>query len=207
MKKTLAIILALSLVVCFLVACGNKKGNETPSADAASVDSFKTIGDIINNESAVYNQAASYNGKFIYVFEMEGGYYRAVAPIDDETSNAVFSLDVTEEDYQEKYNELASPLAIEKIESLNDQILSQEELDKLVGKTCEELINDGWSNDSGYNLDDMEFWMAKGPFEYTVVLDGKVENTDEFDFENDAKSFTVKSITFNGLGDATNIDE
>ena len=207
MKKTLAIILALSLTVCFLVACGNKNNSETPSADATSVDSFKTIGDIINNESAVYNQAASYNGKYIYVFEMDGNYYRAITSIDEKTSDAIFSLDVMAEDYQEKYDELASPLAIEKIESLNDQILSQEELDKLVGKTCEELINDGWSNDSGYNLDDMEFWMAKGSFEYTVVLDGKVENTDEFDFENDAKSFTVKSITFNGLGDATNIDE
>ncbi len=207
MKKTLAIILALSLVVCFLVACGNKKDNETPSADAASVDSFKTIGDIISNESAVYNQAASYNGKFIYVFEMNGDYYRAVTPIDDKTSDAIFSLDMTKDDYQEKYNNLASPLVIEKIDSLNDQIVPQEELDKLVGKTCEELVNDGWSNDGEYNLDSMEFWMNKGAFEYTVVLDGKIENTDEFDFENDAKSFTVKSITLNGLGDATNIDE
>ena len=53
----------------------------------------------------------------------------------------------------------------------------------------------------------MEFWLAKGPFEYTVVFDGKVENEDDFDFETDAKSFTVKSITLNGLGDATIMDE
>ncbi|MBQ2184134.1 MAG: hypothetical protein II399_05805, partial [Lachnospiraceae bacterium] len=199
MKKILVAILALSLMVCFLTACGNKENNETPSAetpsaDTTSVDSFKTIGDIISDETAQYNQAASLDGKFIYVFEMDGSYYRAYTAIDDKTSDALFALDVTAEDYQEQYNKLASPLVIEKIENLDEQIIPQEELDKLAGKSVEELINEGWSN-TGYSLEGMEFWMTKGAFEYTFILDGEVKNEDEFDFDNDAQSFTVKSAS------------
>ena len=216
MKKILVVILALTLIVCFFTACGNKEDNETPSAetpvtDAASadtslVDSFKTIGDIISNESAQYNQAASYDEKYIYVFEMDGSYYRAYAAIDEKTSDALFALDVTAEDYQDQYDKLAAPLVIEKIECLDEQIIPEEELDKLTGKTVEDLTNDGWSN-NGFNIEDMEFWMAKGPFEYTFILEGKVENSDEFDFDNDAKAFTVKSASLNGIGDATNIED
>ena len=95
---------------------------------------------------------------------------------------------------------------METMENLSNEIIPQEELDKLVGKTGEELFNDGWTDGSGYNLEDMEFWLNKGAFEYTVVFDGKVENYDEFDTEEGVKAFTVKSVKFNGLGDATNIE-
>ena len=97
-------------------------------------------------------------------------------------------------------------MEIDKLENLSDTVIPQEELDKLVGKTGEELINDGWNAGMGYNLETMEFYLNKGAFEYTVVFDGKLENSDDFDEEEAIKPLVVKSVTLNGIGDATNVE-
>lgn len=50
--------------------------------------------------------------------------------------------------------------------------------------------------------------MNKDPFSYSVIFDSngdKPENTDDFDAEEAIQSYTVKSVTYQGLGDATNI--
>ena len=210
MKKALSVILALALVLCVFAACGKAESdnNETvPSGNTAvDVSSFKTIGDILNADGAESDQTASYDGYYIYVFKLGGSYYRAVCTDVDETvTNAIFELDVTAEDYDEQFRKLASSIAIDKIEKLDDEIIPQEELDKLVGKTGEDLLNDGWTIGSSYNLEDMEFAMNKGAFEYSVIFDGKVDNYDDFE-ENDIKPFTVKSVKLSGIGDAANIE-
>lgn len=98
-------------------------------------------------------------------------------------------------------------MEIEKIENLNETILSQEELDALMGKTGQELLDDGWVW-TGHDLEAMEFWMQKGAFTYTIVFDGKVDEADydTFDAEEGIREMTVKSAAFYELGDATNIE-
>jgi hypothetical protein len=51
----------------------------------------------------------------------------------------------------------------------------------------------------------MEFWLYKGPFAYTVVFesDQKYENTDDFDLWAAIAPLTIKSVTYNGLGNAS----
>ena len=81
----------------------------------------------------------------------------------------------------------------------------QEELDKYVGKTGQDLLDDGWTEGYGYNLDDMVFWLYKGPFAYDVVFesDQKYENTDDFDVWKTIAPLKIKSVTYKGLGNAS----
>ena len=106
----------------------------------------------------------------------------------------------------EKLDELLAPIEITKMEDLTEQILTEDERKALVGKTGQELMDAGWYS-SGYNLETMEFWMNYGPFLYTVVFDGKVEEADWADFKEEMiGDMTVRSVEFLMLGDATIIE-
>ena len=102
--------------------------------------------------------------------------------------------------------QVAGPEQQAAVEDLTGQKLTQEEMDALAGKTGRELMEAGWYT-NGYNLEDMEFWMGYGPFEYTVAFNEKVaeENWDTFE-EEDIADMTVKSVTFLALGNATDIE-
>ena len=86
---------------------------------------------------------------------------------------------------------------------------AQEELDKLVGKTGQYLMDEGWDYNY-YNLVDMETGMTHKEFSYTVIFeyDGEpMENTDDFDFWENFKDLVIKSVKCDGIGDATYIEE
>ena len=191
MKKTMALILSLVLFLAVFSGCAkNTDGETNPSVNSsADINSFKTIGDIINSGIDSI-QSANTDRYYIYVFQAGQEYYRAVSNITPEISQSLFDLDFDDKNYDSKLNKIISPL----------------EIDKLVGKTGEELINDGWNAGMGYNLETMEFYLNKGAFEYTVVFDGKLENSDDFDEEEAIKPLVVKSVTLNGIGDATNVE-
>ena len=207
MKKTMALILSLVLILAVFSGCAKNTDRETnPSVNSsADINSFKTIGDIINSGIDSI-QSANTDRYYIYVFQAGQEYYRAVSNITPEISQSLFDLDFDDKNYDSKLNKIISPLEIDKLENLSDTVIPQEELDKLVGKTGEELINDGWNAGMGYNLETMEFYLNKGAFEYTVVFDGKLENSDDFDEEEAIKPLVVKSVTLNGIGDATNVE-
>ena len=85
----------------------------------------------------------------------------------------------------------------------------QEELDKNVGKTGQELFDDGWTY-WYYNLEDMEAGLYYKDFAYTVRFeyDGEpMVNSDDFDFYEEFKDLKVSSVTFDGLGDAAVLEE
>lgn len=201
MKKVVSIVLAVLMATLMLAGCGN-----TDSGSAVSVDSCKTIGEL-RALDAGEEQSAYYEDVYVYAFAIDGKYYRAISNLSEETSAALWNLDFSDEDYDAKYDELVNPLAIDKLEELNSQILIQEDLDALVGKTGQELLDAGWTAGYGYNLDSMEFWMAYGPFYYTVTFDGEIaeEDVEDFEVEEGIVDFTVKSVSFLSLGDATNI--
>ena len=189
-------------------ACGSQDGGGggSDSGDEASVDSLKTVGDIIALESEE-KQIAVYDESVVCAFRIGDTYYRAKAAISPETSQAYYKIDFMDDDYEEQQNAILSPLEIDEIENLSDQIPGQDELDAFVGNTGQELMDEGWTF-AGHNLESMEFWMHHGPFEYTVTFDGEVAEADyeSFSDEEDTKDMTVKSVVYSGLGDATNIE-
>ena len=88
-------------------------------------------------------------------------------------------------------------------------MLSEEDLDALKGKTGAELVKDGWTYNGSFDLENMEFWMDKGPFQYTVVFDGSADgaNAENYDAEAETKDMKVKSVKFSMLGDATTLEQ
>lgn len=208
MKRIVSLLLVLLMAVCMLTACGGSKDEPKEKSAGASVDSFKTIGDII--EAAPEDlQSAVYEDKVVYAFKMGDNFYRAIAAISKEDSDAYMKVDFADEDYQEQQNKIVAPLKIDKIEDLSDQLISQEELDKLVGKTGKELVEDGWTYNGSYFLEEMQFELNKGPFVYMFVFDGSVDEKDyeDYDAEKGTRDMKVKSASFSALGDATNIEE
>ena len=209
MKKRLSVVLALMMSLTMLVGCGQSgsDGSEALAAQTTeAIESCKTIGDVLALDGTENTQSASYEDTYVYVFEQDDTIYRVIAAIPEEISGEIQKLDVLDEDYNDKLNELVSPLEIQRYENLSAEIPPQEELDKLVGKTGQDLLEDNWVN-SGYNLDTMEFDMDHGKFTYKVTFDGKLENSDDFDAEQEIKPLTIKSVAYEGLGDATSLEE
>ena len=206
MKKVFVCVLSLIIALSLFAACGKNNGNDTDPTNAASDGmSFKTIGEALAVEKEEYSeQSATYGNVFVYVFEKDGTYWRLVAELSDEEAAALSELDILDEDYAAKEEALISPLAVTKCENLNEQMLSDDETEALVGKTGAELLNSGWTVGMGYNLDSMEFYWEYGPFQYTVTFEKleQLENTDDFDEEAAVAELKVASVAFNGLGNS-----
>ncbi|MBO7703456.1 MAG: hypothetical protein J6S26_03335 [Solobacterium sp.] len=208
MKRVITILMTAFL----LVGCGSGSASAQPantqdSSAALDITTFKTMGDAFAHTDQDRQRAYS-DDTYIYVFETNGNYYRAVSKMTPEVLEQLQALDFFDEEHDKKEMEIAGALELESIENLSDQIPSQEELDKYVGKTGQNLLDEGWTEGMGYSLDDMEFWLYHGPFCYAVVFesDKKYENTDDFDVWATIAPLTIKSVKFHDLGDAAVIN-
>ena len=217
MKKIISLTLALLMVLALFAACSRTDGGapeggpsegDAPNAAAtgtAAIESLKTLGDALKaGEEGGNVQTAMFEGYFIYAFEQDGTFYRVITHLPDDVFEEVFALEWDDEQHDEKMLAIVGDQPIDIYENLSDTVIPQEELDALVGKTGQELFDDGWTS-SGWNLETMEFWMNKGALMYTVVFDGQVDDFDAFE-EQDIADMTVKSVTYQGIGDATNIE-
>lgn len=202
-KKLIVLLLTAVCVCAFLAACGNKNEPAETSEPADDMSNIATIGEAMALTDEENIRYATYENAFVFVLEQNGTYWRFTAKMTAQESAALSDLDILDEDYNQKMNELVSPLAVSKCENLNEKKLSDDEMKALVGKTGEELVNDGWTSAGSYNLDEMEFYMEYAPFEYTVVFEAKekLENTDDFDEIEAIKTLKVKSVSFFGPGD------
>ena len=211
MKKLIPLMMVLVLSVMALAGCGGsgEAGSAAgDSADAqATLDSLKTIGDVAALESDL-QQTSVTNGHVVYVFQLGDTYYRAIASISPEDEQAYYDIDFEDEDFMEQQEAIVAPLEIEEIQNVSEMIPPQEELDKWVGKTGAELEEAGWYY-SGYNLEDEIFWMGYGPFKYNVTFDGDFSDVDidTFDEVEATKDLKVTSVTFDDIGDATDLGE
>lgn len=213
MKRTAALFLVLVMILSMLSACsglsakeeGNPAETEETEERGISLEGLKTIGDLISLE-AEWTETSLYQdmGLLVYGFSKNGGIYQARASFDDAFYQAYEDLDMMDDHYEDDYTALVSPLEITEIIDLTDRIPSQEEMDTVIGKTGEELFEEGWYN-SGWNLDTMEFYMVKGLFTCKMVMEGETGDYDEFD-EDDLAGLVVKSVSFEGPGDLTLID-
>ncbi|MBR0398660.1 MAG: hypothetical protein IJI10_10380 [Eubacterium sp.] len=184
------------------------------SASAASADttagfdlsSLKTLGDAfaLQGKDEDTEQRAFYEDKYIYVFTVDGVPYRVIADLPADISEKLFALEY-DENYEKNEMDLVSDLEVATAENLNEQILPQEELDALVGKTGQELFDEGWRSGSFYNTENLEVWLEYGPFSYTFHFDGKVapEDAEDFDVYEGLADMKVLDAAFEGLGDAT----
>lgn len=207
MKKVLSVLLVILLTLSVLAGCAISGGSnpaETAVSGTGAVDDCKTMSDVFALENRQNEQTALYGDYFIYAFELDGTYYQAIAEISEDIEEELWALDWADPDHDAKQAELIGPKELIRLVNLSDEIIPQEELDALVGKTGQDLLDDGWYN-SGWNLDNMEFWMNKGAFSYTVIMEGEVGNYEDFDDE-DIGALVIKSVSCTGIGDATNVE-
>ena len=203
MKKTLALILTAILLLSAFAGCGQTdNGGQTEAADVAE---FKTLGEIVDFiKDGGDHQYLYGDGLFIFAFSKDNVYYRAFMDMTDEMSDEIWDLEF-DDNWLEGLKNIAGDLEVKKVENLTEKMPSQEELDKLAGKTGQYLMDEGW--DYGYyNLEDMEAGMFCKEFSYTVLFeyDGEpMENSDDFDFWENFKDLVIKSVKCDGIGDAT----
>lgn len=213
MKKSIVSVLSLLIVLCLFAACGKKESNDpTPTNNAPASDSLsvETIGEALALKGEGEFQSATLGKAYVVVFEKDGVYWRVIAELTPEQHDALFALDILDENHDEKEKELVSPLTVTKIENLNEKKLSDDDMTALVGKAGAELFDSGWTTGMGYDLESMEFYLEHAPFMYTVTFEKQeqLENTDDFDEEAAVASLKVVSVSFSGLGNsATEIPE
>jgi hypothetical protein len=213
MKKIIIVTLTIIMVLFSLSACKMERPKETVDTtpptqlDASNIDSLKTFEDVINLTKEE-TQSSVGNGYVVYAFKFGDDYYRVYSAISKELEDEYINIDITDEDAQEKQEALIKDIEVDKVEKLTDQILTEEQCNELVGKTGKDLVTDGWTYDGSYMLDEMEIWMAKGPFVYAVTFDGTVPESEyeDFDCEKDTKDMKVKAVRFEMLGDVSNIE-
>jgi hypothetical protein len=214
-NRVLAIAIMLMMVLFVFAACSSGGGSDSGSdtADAAqdnatvSVDSLKTLGEAFELETEE-DQWSVGEGKVIYAFKYGGTYYRVQASISEEDQQSYIDIDFNDEDYEEQQHKIIDPLEIEAVDDLSEKILSQEELDAVAGKTGKELVDEGWTYQGSYSLDEMVVWMGYDSFEYSVKFEGHIDeqNDDSFDIEAATKDLKAISAELSGMGDTTSIE-
>ena len=166
------------------------------------LDTVTTLGQLLGLPDVGYGFTGL---TYVYAFEQDGNTYRAICDIPEETTQAIFDLDFDDPEYEKAYRELVSPLPVKAIENLTEGMPTQEEAEHYLGKTGQELMDDGWTVQF-YNLEDMQFGMYYGPYSYAITFEGEVKDPENFDEYTDMGGLTVAAITCDGIGDATNVE-
>ena len=225
MKNNRKALLSLFLAVCMiaaLAACGARgadsgKADASPAPEAEATEApapeteeeaqepapatedegFWTLSDVF-----AYDVTDSSFSEYLYacVFEKDGEFYRAVAELPADVSEALWALDFFDENYDSLVRETVAPLDIMRLDNLTEMIPSQEELDTLVGRNLQELVDEGWYY-WYWNMDEKELGMYYGPFSYRITFDGTPEDPENFDATQSA-ALTVRSVEYDGIGDA-----
>ena len=205
MKRIMILLAALLLTVSFLAGCRKNSNTAGKTGIDDVAGKYQTVGDIKKYQWEEIQEGTDASSYFV-VFRKDGTYYRAAADLPQDVYEAIFALDFSDSDYQKKYAELVSPLKIKTIENLSEKILPQNELDQWKGKTGKEMLDAGWTI-WGVDTNENSYMMQSGPFLYRVYTNEKLGTMDEDLGEEVFELYTIRSVTYQGLGDATPFGE
>ncbi len=183
-------------VACFDRSTGYEGEPVTDIKDA------KKLGDVLG---LPYKQSGYGEDNYVFVFELNDVIYRAVAEMDEETSSKLWALDFFDPDHNRQENELVENLPITRIDNITEHIPTEEKLQQYVGKTGQELMDEGWMIFMS-DTESLEFFMQHGAYAYRIQFEGELKDPSSFDDSRDMKDLTVKSIRYYGLGDAANLE-
>lgn len=176
--------------------------------DAIAVDlsSIKTMADAMaytDDSSSGWDES-----RYIYAFNTSTKPVRAIAEITsdqyDQITDAEFDYDIELEERQAKIKEVIGSLPVT-VEDLSKDIPSQDELDKLVGKTGQELADDGYTFLALYSYGtdaETQAYFDKGNYQYTITFDGALPDDVEEQTLDLVKDMKVTAVEFTGLSGA-----
>ena len=206
--KTIATMaLALSLAMP-LAACGGQAstgGSDTSSEQTSAetvidVTTWKTLGDAHAVKDGDMSSSVWDDNHYVEVFDGGEQTFRVVAKMDADTYKKTNELDASMEDYEEQFAEAVAGLELESAEDLTGDKLSQEEIDALIGKTGQDLLDAGFTFESYYMYggDETGVTMAKGYLAYNVTFDVNVPEDKTEDEGASIKDATITEIEFAG---------
>lgn len=204
-KVAAAAMLAFSLVTP-LAACGGGQAPQAPqtseeqvqAVEQAVVDakSWKTVGDALAAKTEDYYSASWDDRHFLMVFDAGDSTYRVVAKMDAKVEDQLSALNAEDEDYDQQFDKAVGPLSVLSTEDITGDKISQDKLDAYVGKTGQDLMNDGFTfvDYNMYGDDESGAEMDKGFFTYDVTFAATVTE-DQIEDEGDAiKDATIVAI-------------
>ena len=169
---------------------------------------------VVLTRSAFYPEGGGQPGDWgALFFEGEDGGLRRAAVLDTHEKDGEIMRAVarqTPEAYQalrsgDDVGKALAAMEMEKVEDLTAGMPKQQELDRLVGKTGGELLNDGWEivGHSIYSDFDSatEFYLVKGLYFYSVRFDEAVEVDENFSEAEAMRPLTIASVTCDGVSD------
>ena len=181
-----------------LAACG--AGGNEPAGEPADLT---TLGDALGAESDYYYSVCD-SSYYVYVFDNNGVPCRVAAEMTEDLYNALTAIEFTDPDKDQKTMDLIGGLPLILAEDLSAGIPDQAELDELVGKTGQELLDQGFQV-WGYDEEADEYSLVQGDYEYKASFDQKAEAG--ADGDDAIRGLTLKSIVYDGVStNAADID-
>ncbi|MDO4538095.1 MAG: hypothetical protein Q4B54_08025 [Coriobacteriales bacterium] len=199
--------LSLGLVATPLAACGNRQSAdsieiEVSAAPEVDLSSLKTMGDVLSVEGATHNEA--YNQTtYLHVLNTYTKPIRAVTKITPEIAMQLDDADAeamkSRSGYWESVKKVLGHLKLTSVEDLSAKIPAQSELDTYVGKTGQDLLDDGFTflYLSAYGVEmETEADLVKGDFVYRVTFWEHISI--DFVYEDDKiiRDLPIKSIRY-----------
>ena len=182
-------IIKLTLVLLMLIsvcACSNKKQNELAP---------------LFEEGYQVTQTSYCDGVWKAMFSKEGSVfdsYLVELKMDQETFDKLFEIDIFEEEGEKQFKDIVTYLPDCTISSLKDEIPSEDEFDKYIGKTILDLENDGYERSGNiYSEDGCIFFADGDKYSLNVRVDENItfETMDDYS-ENDIRELIIKEIEF-----------
>ncbi len=202
MRRAVAAAVAV-LAAVSLCACGGQSGQGTAQGSGSGqAAEIATLADAFAQECSGSSWGYS-DRAFVYVYETEdGGAWRVVALMDEKMHDELDAVDIFDEDHDQKIREIAGAMKVESVEDLMAGVTPQAELDKLVGRKGQELLDEGYELAGWYVFDDeAAFFLNKGYYQYRVHVEEKLEGGDDYDGDGEFPGLTVKDVQYNMLNE------
>lgn len=195
MKKITQLLITLLTLIC-LCACSNNNTNINTNTKNELAPLFEQGYEVM--------QTTFSENKWQAIIQKDGSFldaYKVSLDMNQETSDKLFELGTFEEESKKQYQEILENLPGCVITSLNDEIPSDEEFAKYIGKTIKDLEDDGYER-NGYSYDEQGCtFFADGP-KYSVNIQTEEiitsETIDDYS-ENDIRALTIKNVEFSGF--------
>ena len=182
--KLATLAFGMVLALGLLSACGGQQtesesglGAGTATVSTVDTSSWKTLGDALSVKTE--DVASGWDDAYyIVAFKAGDSLFRVVAKSEDGIQAKTSELDFSADNYEAKLLKIIGGLKIVSVDDLTAEVPTQGQLDAMVGKTSQELIDDGWAFQS-YSMTDGEETGAiftKGYVACNLTFDTKVSS-------------------------------
>lgn len=177
-----------------------EKTEQEEPKEVADPSAWKTLGDVFALETGGMERGTVGADRYYAVFEYGGTTWFVSAPLSEEQFRQILDVDIFEEDWEAKQLAVLAPCVIDQVIDLRTLALPQEELDRWIGKTGQDLLDAGWEYNS-YHSDEsgIHVCMVNGDFEYLVSFAEELKQGQVYgDQPENMPSATITGMVFSG---------